>query len=217
MPKVETVQKELDAYKNASGRLRNGEAVEVDGVLFCPSMAEGDKECDLDTVERMISRLKVQLVSAQNQELAKGKQVQSADGSKLARFAKGAPALASALELDQAECARIIPSGAEGRVSKRDVRTYSNHKKNGTLKEYFKRSLIRNGVELSDDPQEAESELEEMVAELMNVEVKKAPKAKADQASETPEKSDEKPEVKPVTKPKKKRSKSKQKNSPIAK
>ena len=143
MPNLKRVQAELAKWKRALGALKGGDPIEVDDVLMLPSMGDGDSESDLTTCERMIERLTARAKSARDQGLRKGLTVEGDGGVKHIRLANGAPALVAALSLTQEDVDRIVPTGSNSCVSKRDVRSYAKAKESDSLKAYFVSALAR--------------------------------------------------------------------------
>jgi len=147
MPNLKRVKTDIAKWKKALGSLQNGKPVEIEGRLLLPSMEEGGGESDLTTCERMIERLTGHLKAAKSQAHRKGL---TEDGEATVIHAAGVSALLEQFNLTEADLLRIVPTGDEGRMSKRDVRSYARAKIAGNVEGYLKKALLRSGLAESD-------------------------------------------------------------------
>jgi len=140
MPNLEQSKAKLAEYKNAKIELKAGKCLILDGVELSPSMGENDTESDLTSVSRMIARLEQQVRGAESQRLRKGIEVEGADGTKLIGFAVGVPGIATDLGLTGADLKKVVPTGSQGKISKRDIRVFARAKASGTINEYVEKA-----------------------------------------------------------------------------
>jgi hypothetical protein len=138
MPNVKKLKVKLAEWQAAEKALRNGEEIEVNGVLLLPDAKPGQMDLDLDTAVRMVARLKKQI------ELGKRLLAMRPVKNHVAKTASGvviSPAAGmkiAAADLSPEEVDGIEPMGKDGELTDRDINLYVRKKAEADKKETVK-------------------------------------------------------------------------------